>query len=137
MDKDSFYSKTDSPLVHKVSLNVMDIVYIQEFGITAMHVKLRATGGNKTKTPVPTVQFVLLEMDYTTPRQDPLNKEIDSLSQHNSTSLGAISSTHTRLDGLTLFCIMSLANDNSLDARCLAGKIEFDLLDQTDLRQRE
>lgn len=28
-------------------------VYIQELGITALHIKLRATGGNKTKTPGP------------------------------------------------------------------------------------
>jgi hypothetical protein len=28
----------------------------QEIGITALHVKLRATGGNKTKTPGPGAQ---------------------------------------------------------------------------------
>ena len=31
----------------------------QELGITAMHVKLRATGGNKTKTPGPGAQSAL------------------------------------------------------------------------------
>jgi len=28
---------------------------LQELGITALHIKLRATGGNKTKTPGPTL----------------------------------------------------------------------------------
>ena len=32
---------------------------LQELGITAMHVKLRATGGNKTKTPGPGAQSAL------------------------------------------------------------------------------
>jgi small subunit ribosomal protein S14e len=31
----------------------------QEIGITALHVKLRATGGNKTKTPGPGAQSAL------------------------------------------------------------------------------
>jgi ribosomal protein S11 len=31
----------------------------QELGITALHIKLRATGGNKTKTPGPGAQFAL------------------------------------------------------------------------------
>ncbi|CAN7080249.1 unnamed protein product [Brassica oleracea var. botrytis] len=31
----------------------------EELGITAMHVKLRATGGNKTKTPCPGAQSAL------------------------------------------------------------------------------
>ena len=31
----------------------------QELGITALHVKLRATGGNKTKTPGPGAQSAL------------------------------------------------------------------------------
>ncbi|KAH0882871.1 hypothetical protein HID58_058967 [Brassica napus] len=31
----------------------------KELGITAMHVKLRATGGNKTKTPGPGAQSAL------------------------------------------------------------------------------
>ncbi|KAF2537502.1 hypothetical protein F2Q68_00023233 [Brassica cretica] len=31
----------------------------QELGITAIHVKLRATGGNKTKTPGPGAQSAL------------------------------------------------------------------------------
>jgi len=31
----------------------------QELGVTALHVKLRATGGNKTKTPGPGAQSAL------------------------------------------------------------------------------
>ncbi|XP_045086908.2 small ribosomal subunit protein uS11y [Aegilops tauschii subsp. strangulata] len=31
----------------------------KELGITALHIKLRATGGNKTKTPGPGAQFAL------------------------------------------------------------------------------
>ena len=32
---------------------------VQELGITALHIKLRATGGNKTKTPGPGAQSAL------------------------------------------------------------------------------
>lgn len=32
---------------------------LQELGVTALHVKLRATGGNKTKTPGPGAQSAL------------------------------------------------------------------------------
>lgn len=35
------------------------IVINQELGITALHIKLRATGGNKTKTPGPGAQSAL------------------------------------------------------------------------------
>ena len=38
---------------------VIDFGCFQELGITAMHVKLRATGGNKTKTPGPGAQSAL------------------------------------------------------------------------------
>ncbi|KAJ9674659.1 hypothetical protein PVL29_023910 [Vitis rotundifolia] len=31
----------------------------KELGVTALHVKLRATGGNKTKIPSPGAQFAL------------------------------------------------------------------------------
>jgi ribosomal protein S11 len=34
-------------------------VYFQELGVTALHVKLRATGGNKTKNPGPGAQSAL------------------------------------------------------------------------------
>lgn len=37
----------------------MCFMQLQELGITAMHVKLRATGGNKTKTPGPGAQSAL------------------------------------------------------------------------------
>lgn len=33
--------------------------YSQELGITALHIKLRATGGNKTKSPGPGAQSAL------------------------------------------------------------------------------
>lgn len=32
---------------------------MQELGITALHIKLRATGGNRTKTPGPGAQSAL------------------------------------------------------------------------------
>lgn len=50
-------------LLHLVSTNcLLDKVVIlicQELGITALHIKLRATGGNKTKTPGPGAQSAL------------------------------------------------------------------------------
>ena len=40
-----------------VKLNALfQIIVEQELGITALHIKLRATGGNKTKTPGPGAQ---------------------------------------------------------------------------------
>jgi len=35
------------------------IILEQELGITALHIRLRATGGNKTKTPGPGAQSAL------------------------------------------------------------------------------
>lgn len=35
------------------------VLIIQELGVTALHIKLRATGGNKTKTPGPGAQSAL------------------------------------------------------------------------------
>jgi small subunit ribosomal protein S14e len=35
------------------------VLFFQELGITALHIKLRATGGNKTKTPGPGAQSAL------------------------------------------------------------------------------
>ena len=37
----------------------MVVWFLQELGITALHIKLRATGGNKTKTPGPGAQSAL------------------------------------------------------------------------------
>ncbi len=34
-------------------------MHAQELGITALHIRLRATGGNKTKTPGPGAQSAL------------------------------------------------------------------------------
>ena len=43
-----------------VKLNALfQITVEQELGITALHIKLRATGGNKTKTPGPGAQSAL------------------------------------------------------------------------------
>lgn len=38
---------------------LIQIILEQELGITALHIKLRATGGNKTKTPGPGAQSAL------------------------------------------------------------------------------
>ena len=35
------------------------LTHVQELGITALHIKLRATGGNRTKTPGPGAQSAL------------------------------------------------------------------------------
>ena len=40
-------------------LKLYDNAFFQELGITALHIKLRATGGNKTKTPGPGAQSAL------------------------------------------------------------------------------
>nr|KJB53445.1 hypothetical protein B456_009G400400 [Gossypium raimondii] len=42
-----------------VNLWQLLFVILQELGITALHIKLRATGGNKTKTPGPGAQSAL------------------------------------------------------------------------------
>ncbi|CAK7324524.1 unnamed protein product [Dovyalis caffra] len=42
-------STKDFPLMHEII----------ELGITALRIKLRATGGNKTKTPGPSTQYAL------------------------------------------------------------------------------
>ena len=42
-----------------LSVCVSVCVSQQELGITALHIKLRATGGNKTKTPGPGAQSAL------------------------------------------------------------------------------
>nr|KJB46426.1 hypothetical protein B456_007G368100 [Gossypium raimondii] len=39
--------------------NCFHVCYPLELGITALHIKLRATGGNKTKTPGPGAQSAL------------------------------------------------------------------------------
>ena len=42
-----------------MNLRTIHVCYLQELGITALHIKLRATGGNKTKTPGPGAQSAL------------------------------------------------------------------------------
>lgn len=46
------------PKVHSSTCRPF-LVYDQELGITALHIKMRATGGNKTKTPGPGAQSAL------------------------------------------------------------------------------
>ncbi|KAH0851671.1 hypothetical protein HID58_094568 [Brassica napus] len=47
-------------VIVRVMLAAQDVAQrCKELGITAMHVKLRATGGNKTKTPGPGAQSAL------------------------------------------------------------------------------
>lgn len=47
--------------VHRMygKLELICFLCFQELGITALHIKLRATGGNKTKTPGPGAQAAL------------------------------------------------------------------------------
>ena len=40
-------------------IHISMFYYIQTLGITALHIKLRATGGNRTKTPGPGAQSAL------------------------------------------------------------------------------
>jgi len=61
----------------------------QELGITAMHVKLRATGGNKTKTPGPGAQSALRAL------------------ARSGMKIGRIGK-HTNLVSLKLFCFVLL-----------------------------
>ena len=59
LDASLFFFRGPGPLC--ASTNLIDLFFLslQELGITALHVKLRATGGNKTKTPGPGAQSAL------------------------------------------------------------------------------
>ena len=52
-------------LLYKAQLKLRCVTWprlhlaLQELGITALHIKMRATGGNKTKTPGPGAQSAL------------------------------------------------------------------------------
>lgn len=47
-------------LTHEMNLILQDVAEkCKSLGITALHIKLRATGGNKTKTPGPGAQSAL------------------------------------------------------------------------------
>lgn len=48
-----------SNIFHKTHFSRLICFYVQELGINALHIKLRATGGNKTKTPGPGAQSAL------------------------------------------------------------------------------
>jgi len=45
--------------IYVLTGNLPCYVFTQELGVTALHIKLRATGGNKTKTPGPGAQSAL------------------------------------------------------------------------------
>lgn len=47
------------PILNGHADGLLFILLMQELGITALHIKLRATGGNKTKTPGPGAQSAL------------------------------------------------------------------------------
>lgn len=40
-------------------VHIFPILFSQELGLTALHIKMRATGGNKTKSPGPGGQSAL------------------------------------------------------------------------------
>lgn len=51
----------------------------QELGITALHIKLRATGGNKTKTPGPGAQSALRALARSGMKIGRIGKALDLL----------------------------------------------------------
>jgi len=51
---------TPAPATHAAMLAAQDVgAKCKDLGITALHIKIRATGGNKTKTPGPGAQSAL------------------------------------------------------------------------------
>jgi small subunit ribosomal protein S14e len=50
---------TENHAMMEVNLSYSLLCILQELGINALHIKLRATGGNKTKTPGPGAQSAL------------------------------------------------------------------------------
>ncbi len=59
-DKHMNNHKARSPRCHLSNhLLTKQFTHAQELGITALHIKLRATGGNRTKTPGPGAQSAL------------------------------------------------------------------------------
>lgn len=54
---------------------------LQELGITALHIKLRATGGNKTKTPGPGAQSALRALARSGMKIGRIGKEVLDLSR--------------------------------------------------------
>ena len=58
--------------------DLYDNVFFQELGITALHIKLRATGGNKTKTPGPGAQSALRALARSGMRIGRIGKYVDN-----------------------------------------------------------
>lgn len=56
----------------------------QELGITALHIKLRATGGNKTKTPGPGAQSALRALARSGMRIGRIGKAVISIIYQHS-----------------------------------------------------
>ncbi len=55
----ALYAVLSKPMLHICCFHAVRAVRVQELGIGAVHIKLRATGGNKTKTPGPGAQSAL------------------------------------------------------------------------------
>ena len=55
----ALYAVLSWPTHHICCFHAVRAVRVQELGIGAVHIKLRATGGNKTKTPGPGAQSAL------------------------------------------------------------------------------
>ena len=53
------HSRSLANNIFSVGITGGSVMLLQELGITALHIKLRATGGNKTKTPGPGAQSAL------------------------------------------------------------------------------
>uniref|UniRef100_A0A2K5S291 Small ribosomal subunit protein uS11 n=1 Tax=Cebus imitator TaxID=2715852 RepID=A0A2K5S291_CEBIM len=54
----------------------------EELGITALHIKLWATGGNRTKTPGPGAQLTLRALDITPIPSDSTHRQGDRHGSH-------------------------------------------------------
>lgn len=61
-------------------LEDIDFRQLQELGITALHIKLRATGGNKTKTPGPGAQSALRALARSGMKIGRIGKQLYSIS---------------------------------------------------------
>ena len=53
------FAEQSADQMHVLVISLLLLVPSQELGITALHIRLRATGGNKTKTPGPGAQSAL------------------------------------------------------------------------------
>ena len=60
------------------------LLHYKELGITALHIKLRATGGNKTKTPGPGAQSALRALARSGMRIGRIGKAVISIIYQHS-----------------------------------------------------